>query len=107
TTTHAATSARNSISELQTFLDVQASRFACHPDRSYRDDSMSIGQPWRLRPSTVEFVASLHVGYASRLNRATDGRGLSPLSFAALSAASPNAKVTRWRLMTWEVAFPP
>src|SRR5262249_38979410 len=84
------TSAQNSISGLQTFLDVQASKFACHPGCSYRNGSKSIGQPWRLLPSAVEFVASLHVGYASRLNRATDGRGLSPLRFAALSAASPN-----------------
>ena len=32
----ATTSARNRISGLQSFLNVQASRFACHPGRSYR-----------------------------------------------------------------------
>lgn len=34
--TRATTSARNRISGLQSFLNVQASRFACHPGRSYR-----------------------------------------------------------------------
>jgi hypothetical protein len=87
--THAATSARNSISRLQAFLDVQASRFACHPGRSYRDGSKSIGQLWRLLPSTVEFVTLLHVGYACRLNRAIDGRGLAPHKIRSLVGCIP------------------
>jgi hypothetical protein len=60
----------------------------CWPPRSLPPMQLNAAwQPWLLRPSTVEFVTSLHVGYASRPNRATDGRGLSPPRFAALSAA--------------------
>jgi hypothetical protein len=36
------------------------------------------GQPWRLHPSRTYVVAFIRIEYASRLNRATDGRGLSP-----------------------------
>ena len=50
--THATTSARRTISELQSFLYVQASRFACHPDRSHRCHFLA-GRPWRLLPSTA------------------------------------------------------
>ena len=50
--THATTSARRTISELQSFLYVQASRFACHPGRSHRCHFLA-GRPWRLLPSTV------------------------------------------------------
>ena len=32
-------------------------------------------EPWLLLPSTVKVVTFLHVGYASRLNRAIDGKG--------------------------------
>ena len=38
----------------------------------------SAQQLWLLRPSTPRFVASSCPGYASRPNRAIDGRGLSP-----------------------------
>src|SRR5215475_12231795 len=54
----------------------------------------AVGQPWLLRPSTVEIVTSLHVEYASRLNRAIDGRGLSPHKIRSLVGCSPNAKRT-------------
>jgi hypothetical protein len=40
------------ISELQSFLYVQASKFACHPGRSHRCHFLA-GRPWRLLPSTV------------------------------------------------------
>jgi hypothetical protein len=45
------------------------------------------GRPWRLHPSSARFVASPRIGYASRPNRAIDGRGLSPPRSAALLAA--------------------
>jgi hypothetical protein len=86
---HTATSVQDSISGLQSFTHVQASRFACHPDRSYRSRSAE-WQPWRLLSSTVEFVTSLYVEYASRPNRAIDGRGLSPLKIRSLVGCSPN-----------------
>ena len=60
------------------FLFVQASRFACHPDRSHRSRHCAAGRPWRLRPSRMHGVTFMHVGYASRLTRAIDGRGLPP-----------------------------
>jgi hypothetical protein len=51
------TSVRTVLSRLQSFLDVQASRFACHPGRAYRRDSPSRGScdfyfraPYRLLP---------------------------------------------------------
>lgn len=65
-TFRATTSARVPISGLQSFLYVQASSFACHPGRSYRRNLFVTWQPWRLLPSTVQVVASSHVGYASR-----------------------------------------
>ena len=45
------------------------------------------GRPWRLHPSRARFVASPRIGYASRPNRAIDGRGLPPPRSAALLAA--------------------
>src|SRR5262249_37785671 len=45
------------------------------------------GRPWRLHPSSARFVASPRIGYASRPNRAIDGRGLPPPRSAALLAA--------------------
>src|SRR3990172_1601032 len=38
------------------------------------DTTCAVWQPWRLLPSTVKVVTFLHVGYANRLNRATDGK---------------------------------
>ena len=70
---------------------VQASRFACHPGRSHRYNT-AVWRPWLLRPSTVEVVTFPHVGYASRPNRAIDGRGLSPLKIRGLVGCSPNAR---------------
>ena len=45
------------------------------------------GRSWLLHPSRARFVASPRIGYASRPNRAIDGRGLSPPRSAALLAA--------------------
>jgi hypothetical protein len=74
------------ISGLQAFSYVQTSRFARHPGRSHHNGLH--------RRAAVTFTSghravSLfpHSGYATRLNRAIDGRGLSPPRFAALSAA--------------------
>ena len=57
---------------------VQASKFACHPQVALTDTSIAVWPPWRLLPNLEEFVSSLFAGYANRLNRAIDGRGLSP-----------------------------
>jgi hypothetical protein len=53
--------------------------------RSYRT-----GQPWLFHPSNVQFVTSLYVGYASRLNRAIDDRGLAPHKIRSLVGCSPS-----------------
>ena len=73
-----ATSVRNPLAGLQSFLYVLASSFARHPDRSYRDVVTYIRQPCLLLPSTIRVVTFSHVGYTSRPSRAIDGRGLSP-----------------------------
>ena len=81
-----ATSVRTHISGLQAFSYVQTSRFARHPGRSHHHGLR--------REAAVTFTSGHrtvshfpHSGYATRLNRAIDGRGLSPPRFAALSAA--------------------
>jgi hypothetical protein len=77
--------------------NVQASGFACHPDRSHRCRSTSTGQPWRLHPSRTRVVAFPCIGYASRPNRAIDGRGLSPHQARSLVGCSLSAGVSgRW-----------
>ena len=97
--------ARCLIAGLQSLASLQASRFAGHPGRSQRYDTV-VWQPGLLRPSTVEGVTFLHVGYARRPNRATDGRGFSPPSFAALSAA-PRTPGLDERLWLCPSASPP
>src|SRR6516225_6720421 len=82
------TSERAELTRLQSVVDLQASEFACHPDRSHRWPPMWVpGRPWRLHPSRTRFVTSPRIGYASRPNRAIDGRGLPPPGSAALLAA--------------------
>jgi hypothetical protein len=56
------------ISGLQSFLYVQASRFARHTDRSYRCMLMHTRQLWLLRPSRTRLVTKqpVHRIYASR-----------------------------------------
>jgi len=82
------TSERAELTRLQSVVDLQASEFACHPDRSHRWPPMWVpGRPWRLHPSRTRFVTSPRIGYASRPNRAIDGTGLPPPRSAALLAA--------------------
>ena len=73
--TRSATSERPRLSRRQSFLYVQASKFACHPDRSQRWGLTSPRQPWRLHPSRTYVVTFIRIGYASRPNRAIDDRG--------------------------------
>ncbi len=58
---------RGRISGLQIFLYVQASKFACLPDRSYRCNTAA-GQPRLLLPGRTRFVTSTRTGYANRPN---------------------------------------
>jgi hypothetical protein len=55
-------------SRLQTFLYVQAPKFARLPDRSHRN-GYAIGRPRLLHPGRTCFVASARTGHASRPNR--------------------------------------
>jgi len=75
------------ISGLQAFSNVQTSRFARHPGRSHRCGFIHhrAAVAFTSGHRTVSLLP--YSGYASRLNRAIDGRGLSPPRFAALSAA--------------------
>ncbi len=75
--TPTATSVRKGLSGLQTFLDVEASKFARHPGRSDRWSQRRMAAV-TLLPSLVWFVTSPYVGYANRPNRAIGGRGLTP-----------------------------
>jgi len=77
--TRTTTSVRTVISGLQSFLYVQASRFACHPGRSYRYGFPPQGScdfyfraPYELLPPHTSDMLSVRFG-------AIDGRGLSPL----------------------------
>src|SRR5258705_6564083 len=82
------TSVRTVISGLQPFLNVQASKFACHPGRSYR---------WRFRvQGSCDFYFRAPCGslpprtsdmLAVRIGQLTAG-DLHPIRFATLSAAS-------------------
>ena len=75
TTLRTATSVRRLISGVQSFADVQASKFARPPGRSHRRGSDPSGRPGLLRSSNTRLVTSSCVEYASRPNRATDGVG--------------------------------
>ncbi len=82
-------------SRLQSFSNVQAPRFARHSDRPYPSNSLK--QQWLLRPSLSQFVTSPSIGYASRPNRAMDGRGLSPHKIRSLVGCSPNGSAHKLR----------
>ena len=84
----AATSARPRITGLQSFSNVQAHRFARHSGRSYYKVPWHPGQPWLFHPSISRFVTSPCPGYASRPNRAIDGRGFSPHKIRSLVGCS-------------------
>jgi hypothetical protein len=85
---HTTTSVRTVLSGLQSFLYVQASRFACHPGRSCR---------WRFRvQGSCDFYFRAPCGslpsrtsdmLAVRIGQLTAG-DLHPIRFATLSAAS-------------------
>ena len=62
------------LSGLQSFSNVQARRFARHPDCSYRSTFSGTEQPWLLRPSISRLVTSPCPGYTNRPFRATDGK---------------------------------
>jgi hypothetical protein len=90
------------ISGLQSFVHLQASGFACHPDRSYRRVSTDSGQPWRLRPSISRVVTSPCPGYASRPNRAIGGVGTStPLDLRPCRPLLPGAYLARLASPEW------
>jgi hypothetical protein len=75
--TRATTSARTVISELQSFLYVQASRFASHPGRSHRclfrhgSRDFYFRAPYELLPPHTSDMLAVRF-------RAIDGRGLAP-----------------------------
>jgi hypothetical protein len=76
------------ISRLQSFDNLQASEFACHPGRSHRWHPMVVpGRPWRCIRAERGSLPCRASDVASRPNRAIDGRGLSPPRSAALLAA--------------------
>jgi hypothetical protein len=52
---------------------VQASWFARHPGLPYRCAEKAAGQPWLFHPSSSHIVTDVCIGYAIRLNQATDG----------------------------------
>lgn len=89
-----ATSVRTHISGLQAFSNVQTSGLARHPDRSHPRGFHHLAA---VTFTSGQRAVSLfpHSGYATHLNRATDGGGLSPPRSAALSAAPQTLRVPR------------
>jgi hypothetical protein len=106
------TSERGMLTRLQSFDDLQASEFAATqvvPTAGTHSDARAAVA---LHPSSARFVASPRIGYASRPNRAIDGRGLPPPRSAALLAApmlpslpptEPDAPVPGIRFLTAEL----
>ncbi len=99
-------------SRLQSFLNVQTSKLACHPGHPYRN-GIPIGQPWRLHPGRTCVVTSTCTGYAIRPKRAIDGRGLSPhKSHSLVGYSYPLQRTERvrparcpGRVLLWQVPF--
>ena len=81
-------------SRLQSFLNVQTSKLACHPGHPYHN-GIPVGQPWRLHPGRTCVVTSTCTGYAIRPKRAIDGRGLSPHTSHSLVGYSYPLQRTR------------
>ena len=82
------TSVRTVISGLQSFLYVQASRFACHPGRSYRWRFRVQGScDFYIRAPYVSLPSRTSDMLAVRIGQLTAG-DLHPFRFATLSAAS-------------------
>jgi len=61
------------------------------------DPPQADGSRGFLLPSNVRIVTSPYVGYASRLNRVIDGRGLPPLQIRSLVGCSPNVQASAAR----------
>ena len=86
--TRTTTSVRTVISGLQSFLYVQASRFACHPGRSYRWRFRAQGScDFYFRAPCVSLPSRTSDMLAVRIGQLTAG-DLHPIRFATLSAAS-------------------
>jgi hypothetical protein len=109
---HPMTSWWELFSRLQSFLNVQTSKLACHPGHPCRN-GIPIGQPWRLHPGRTCVVTSTCTGYAIRPNRAIDGRGLSPhKSYGIVGYSYPLQLTGRvfparcpGRVLLWQVPF--
>ena len=97
------TSERAVLSRLQSFDNLQASEFAATQVVPTAVNLSDARAAVALHPSKSRFVTSPRIGYASRLNRAIDGRGLSPPSSPpamadlqrmkrCYAAAAPSAK---------------
>jgi hypothetical protein len=85
---HTTTSVRTVISGLQSFLNVQASKFACHPGRSYRWRFRVQGScDFYFRAPCVSLPSRTSDMLAVRIGQLTAG-DLHPIRFATLSAAS-------------------
>jgi hypothetical protein len=99
-------------SRLQSFLNVQTSKLACHPGHPYRN-GIPVGQPWRLHPGRTCVVTSTCTGYAIRPKRAIDGRGLSPhKSYGIVGYSYPLQRTRRvsparcpGHVLLWQVPF--
>jgi hypothetical protein len=86
--TRTTTSVRTVISGLQSFLYVQASKFACHPGRSYRWRFRVQGScDFYFRAPCVSLPSRTSDMLAVRIGQLTAG-DLHPIRFATLSAAS-------------------
>ena len=85
--TRTTTFVRTVISGLQSFLYVQASRFACHPGRSYRCLFRQGSCDFYFRAPCVSLPSRISDMLAVRIGQLTAG-DLHPIRFATLSAAS-------------------
>jgi hypothetical protein len=86
--TRTTTSVRTVISGLQSFLYVQASKFACHPGRSYRWRFRAQGScDFYFRAPCVSLPPRTSDMLAVRIGQLTTG-DLHPIRFTTLSAAS-------------------
>ena len=97
TSTRSATSERKVLSRLQPFADVQASKLACHPGRSYRGGPSVRRAAVALTPEqyTRRHLRALRLSLPSE--RAIDGRGLSPHQTHSLVGYSHPARPCRRR----------
>ena len=85
-----ATSVGTTISELQSFTNVQTRRFARHAGSSHLTP-VGAWQPWLLhpRPIMVRYLTMQRTCYPSKTGQLTEG-GLSPPKIGSLVGCSPN-----------------